>query len=58
MKIGKVPESMCILSDKELHVCDCITLESVFAACDGCKKDNLFGGCYAITDAGRSVSVR
>ena len=37
---------------------DCILNEAAYAACDGSKKDNLFGGYCVLTDAGRSESIR
>jgi len=58
MKIRKTPESTCMLSDKEFYIRDCIMMESAYAACDGSKKDNLFGGYCVITDAARSMSVK
>ena len=52
------PEELCMLSDKEFYIRDCILNEAAYAACDGLKKLNLFGGHCVITDAGRSKSVR
>ena len=57
-QIRKVPESVCVLSDKEFYIRDCIMMESAYAACDGSKKDNLFGGYCVITDVARSKSIR
>ena len=56
-KIPKSPEEMCILSDKEFYMRDCILLESAYAACDGSKKNNLFGGYCVMTDSNRNQSV-
>ena len=47
-----------MLSDKEFYIRDCIMMESAYAACDGSKKDNLFGGYCVITDAAKSMSVK
>ena len=46
------------MNEKELHIRDCILNHAACAACDGSKKDELFGGYCVITDAGRSVSLR
>ena len=51
-------EELCMLSEKECHIRNCILNEAACAACNGSKKDSLFGGHCAITDAGRSKSVR
>ena len=42
----------CILSKKELHICNCAMNKATHATCDRTKKDSLFGGYYAITDTG------
>ena len=52
------PEELCMLSEKEFYVRDCILNEAAYATCDGSKKDSVFGGYCVITDAGRSKSVR
>jgi len=58
MKISKIPESKCMLTDKEFYMRDCILNEVAYAACDGSKKNNLFGGYCVITDSNRNQSVR
>ena len=58
-KMYKTPEIReCLWSDKEFYMRDCILNESAFAACDGSKKNNLFGRYCMLTDAGRSQSIR
>ena len=46
-----------MLSDKEFYMRDCILFESAYAACDGSKKNNLFGGYCVMTDSNRNQSV-
>ena len=53
-----LPEELCMLSDKEFYIRDYILNEAAYAACNGSKKNNLFGGYCIITDAGRSTSIR
>ena len=57
-KIPKSPEGMCMLSDKEFYMRDCILFESAYAAYDRSKKNNLFGGYCVMTDSNRNYSVR
>ena len=52
-----IPEELCMLSDKEFYIRDCILNEAAYAVCDRSKKDCLFGGYCMITNAGRSKSV-
>ena len=51
-------ENLRALNERELYVCDCILNNAAYAACDGLKKDYLFGRCYAIMGSGRSQSIR
>jgi len=30
-----IPEELCMLSDKEFYICDCILNEAAYAVCDG-----------------------
>ena len=57
-KVIELPEEMCCLNDNEFYIRDCMLNHSACAACDGSKKDNLFGGCCVITDASRSKSIK
>ena len=56
-KIYKSPEREYMLTDKEFYMRDCILNESAYAACDGSKKNNLFGGYCVMTDSNRTKSV-
>ena len=53
-----MPEEICGLNEKELYIRDCMLNYAAYEACDGSKKDELFGGYCVITDAGRSMSLR
>ena len=46
-----MPEEICGLNEKELYIRDCILNHVAYAAYDGLKKDELFGGYCVITDA-------
>ena len=58
IQVVSIPEELCMLSDKEFYIRDCILNEAAYAACDRSKKHNLFGGYCVITDAWRSRSIR
>jgi len=57
LKITKIPESKCMLIEKEFYIRDCIMNEAAYTACDRSKKDNLFGRYCVIIDLGRSQSL-
>ena len=57
-KAIELPEEKCCLNDNEFYIRDCILNYSAHAACDGSKKDNLFGGHCVTTDASRSKSIK
>jgi len=38
LKITKIPESKCMLTEKEFYICDCIMNEVAYAACDGSEE--------------------
>ena len=51
-------EDVRTLNEKEFHIRYFIFNEAACAACDGSKKDHLFGGYCVITDAGKSQLLR
>ena len=48
----------CAWNGKEFYIRDQILNHAAYIACNGLKKDEMFGGYCAITDLGQSQSLR